>query len=400
MRVLLLVDCYLPSTRSSAKLIHDLARELRRRGHEPVVAAPADGLDRPSLLAEEDGVTVLRVRSGRVKDVPRLLRGINEWRLSSVMWRRARAFFEAHPAGLIVSYSPTIFFGALVARLKALWGCPAYLVLRDIFPQWAVDAGVLRRGGPAHRFFRRKELEQYRAADVIGVQSPANLRYFAEARLDREQRLEVLYNWTTLAEPDVPRTDYRRRLGLEGRVVFFYGGNIGVAQDMDNLLRLASRLARREEARFLLVGSGSEVPRLAAEIAKRGLTNVTQHPAVGQRDYLGMLSEFDVGLITLDRDLRTQNYPGKLLGYLYFGLPVLASINPGNDLGEILEQHGAGLVSINGEDELFRLHAERLAGDAELRREMGRRGRRLLETTFSVERAAAQILAAAKGKAR
>ena len=106
-----------------------------------------------------------------------------------------------------------------------------------------------------------------------------------------------------------------------------------------------------------------------------------------------MLSEFDVGLISLDRGLRTQNFPGKLLGYMYHAMPILASINPGNDLKEILEGQQAGLVCMNGEDELFAAHARRLVRDENCRRQLGKNSRTLLENTFSVSRAAGQILA-------
>ena len=105
-----------------------------------------------------------------------------------------------------------------------------------------------------------------------------------------------------------------------------------------------------------------------------------------------MLSEFDVGLLSLDRNLRTQNFPGKLLGYMYHSMPTLASINPGNDLKEILEDHNAGFVCINGEDSLLVSCARRLASNAQLRCEMGLNARALLESTFSVSRAATQIL--------
>ncbi|MCP4375588.1 MAG: glycosyltransferase family 4 protein, partial [bacterium] len=181
-------------------------------------------------------------------------------------------------------------------------------------------------------------------------------------------------------------------LGLEGKVVFFYGGNIGVAQDMDNIIRLADGLRDLPQAHFLLVGEGSEVARLEELIQARGLENIQILPAVGQKEYLGMLSEFDVGLISLAGNLTTQNIPGKLLGYMYYSIPVLASINPGNDLKEMLESHHAGLVSLNGNDSELLEQARSLAEDCELRKTMGTNSRRLLEDTFSVEKAAGQII--------
>ena len=391
MRIMLLVDCYLPSAKSSAKLVHDLGIEFRDQGHSVTIVAPDDSLSSAHRVSVEDEMKVLRVRTRQIKGAPRVLRAWQELRLSSTIWRHGRDYFRDNPCDLIVFYSPTIFFSGLVRRLKAEWSCPAYLVLRDIFPQWAIDAGVLREGLIA-RFFRYHEQQQYAVADCIGVQSPANLDYFHKDLQPRFPRLEVLYNWTTLQEPNIAQTNCRAQWGLEGKVVFFYGGNMGVAQEMNNLLQLAERLRNEPQAHFLFVGEGSEVPRLQRVIAEKKLTNVSLRPAVSQTEYLGLLAEFDVGLISLDRQLRTQNFPGKLLGYLYHQLPVLASINPGNDLGPLLEAKLAGLVSVNGDDGLLAENALRLARSPELRGQLGRNGRCLLESTFSVTQAANQIL--------
>jgi len=389
---MLLVVYYLPSAIASAKMIHDLAAEFLRLGHEPVVVAPDENISLETEVSVENGIKVLRVRSGKIKNAPRILRGINEARLSDIIWKRGKHFFRNNPCDLIIYYSPTIFFGTLVKRLKNLFSCPSYLILRDIFPQWALDAGVLKPG-IIYNYFKLKEKQQHEAADVIGVQSPANYRYFEARGLVKKYRFEVLYNWTALVEDNVPPGTNRQRLGLEGKVVFFYGGNIGVAQDIDNLVRLAINLRNETKAYFLLVGDGSEVSRLRSEIMKNGMTNIVIHDSVSQEEYLSMLSEFDVGLISLDRGLKTQNFPGKLLGYLYYGMPVLASINQGNDLKDVLEEANAGLVCENGYDELFASNARKLIADENLRSQIGKNARNLLEKNFSVSRAAEQILA-------
>ncbi len=392
MRILLLVDSCFPSKRSSAKHMRDLAIEFTRQGHDVTLAAPDPASKERFSVADEAGFTALRFSSGRLKGAGRVFRTINEWRLSSSMWSAGKGYFRDHPCDLIVSYSPTIFLGALLHRLKRLWSCPVFLILRDIFPQWTVDAGVLREGSPILRFFRSKERLQYDACDVIAVQSPANLRYFADSGLDQRYTLDVLYNWAVPDEPDVPQTNFRSELGLEGKVVLFFGGNLGVQQDMANLVRLADHLRGEDDIRILLIGEGSETERIERQIENRSLDNLILRPAVDQTTYLGLVREFDVGLITLDRRLRHQNFPGKLFSYFASSKPVLASINPGNDLRDILERHEAGLVCENGEDDTLRANALRLARDPALRARMGANGRALLESEFSVSRAADRIL--------
>jgi len=392
-RILLLVGRYLPSITSSAKLAHDLATAIRDQGHEIIVASPDPDITTRISVREEEGIQVLRVRTGQLKSASLVVRGINESLLSSVMWRAGKRFFLEHPCDLIIFYSPTIFWSGLVRALVRRWHCPTYMILRDIFPRWAVDAGIMRRHSAPYNFFRYKELQQYKVADVIGVQSPANLRYFQHQWWSPRGRLEVLYNWMRVAPMALPDSGHRERLGLAGKTVFFYGGNIGVAQDMDNILRLAGSLLDDESIHFLLVGDGSESQRLQAAVRDQRLVNVTIHPGVSQEKYHEMLSEFDVGLITLDRKLKTQNFPGKLLSYLYFGLPVLASINSGNDLREAIEENNAGMVCINGDDPGFRELTLELAHDAALRKTLGQAGKILLRQKFSAEVAAEQILA-------
>jgi glycosyltransferase involved in cell wall biosynthesis len=389
-RVLLLVDCYLPSRKAQAKLIHDLGVEFRNQGDEVVVLTSDDTIARSLDLGYEDGLTVARVRTGQVKGARHVLRALREETLSLRMWVAARQFLSARPCDLIVYYSPTIFFGALVRRLKRLWRCPAYLVLRDIFPKWAVDAGVLRKG-LAYRFLRHRELQSYAAADIIGVQSPGNLEYFRSELPEHPYRLDILHNWGALDEGVLPNLRFRERLGLQDKVIFFYGGNIGVAQDMDNLLRLAESLHSDQRAFFLLAGEGSEVERLQALVADKQLANVRIHPALDQREYLSLLSEVDVGLISLARNLTTENYPGKMLGYMYASLPMLASLNPKNDLAGLLDRYAAGLWCRNGEDQRLLDHARRLLEDANLRRQLGANGRKLLAEQFSATAAVEQI---------
>ncbi len=395
MRILLLIQYYFPNTQSCAQLMRDLAEELRDLGHKVILVAPDDSLADGRTIADEEGVTVVRVPSPPFRGTSRPMRAWNEWRLPATVWRGAGDFLRAHPCELIVSYSPPILFAPLVRRLKRLWGCPNYLVLRDIFPKWAVDAGVIRAGGPAHRLFRRYERALYATADTIGVMSERNLDYFAAEGPEVGCRVEVLYNWARSRGQTIAPTRYRQELGLEDRVVFLYGGNLGVAQDPAMIVRLAAAFGDEPRPFFLLVGDGSEAGALKAEAERLGLDNLRFLPPVDHATYLGMVSEFDVGLITLNRSLETHNFPSKMHDFMYCRKPILAALNPGNDLRPLLERSDAGLVCWSGDDEELGARARRLSADTDLRRRLGENGRTILETLFSPARAAGQILALA-----
>jgi O26-antigen biosynthesis N-acetyl-L-fucosamine transferase len=392
MRILYLVDSYYPDIRSPSRLSHDLTVELAAQGHEVTLLTPAPHID--AAVAEEraEGVRVVRVRTGAIKGASRLARGINETRLSATTWRQAKHLLSEQRHDLIVSYSPTIFFGALVARLKRLWRCPSYLILRDLFPQWTAHTGILSERSLIYRYFARKAEQHYAAADVIGVQSLGDLGFFR----GRPHRVEVLYNWFR-PEPAASYSGqnighWRDRLGLRHRFIFFYGGNIGVAQNLDLLLRLAEDLRDRPRAFVLMVGDGSESDRLGAEIRRRGLDNVALRPSVTEREYFALLREIDVGVLSLDPRLRNSNLPAKMLGYMASGKPILAALNAGHELFDLLGRTGAGLCALGTDHPTLLAHARRLLDDGESAGRMGRAARALLSDRFSADAAARQIV--------
>jgi len=143
----------------------------------------------------------------------------------------------------VVWYSPTIFLGPLANALKKSSACRSYLIVRDIFPEWAVDMGLMERGLP-YRFFKAIERYQYSVANVIGVQTQGNSPYFDAWAKQDGRRVEVLQNWLADA-PDVGSSVSVADGPLAGRTVFVYAGNMGVAQGMDVLIDLAESLQHR-----------------------------------------------------------------------------------------------------------------------------------------------------------
>ncbi|MSP50815.1 MAG: glycosyltransferase WbuB [Alphaproteobacteria bacterium] len=390
MRVLLLVDSYYPEIRSAPKLIRELAEAIHASGHQVTILAPSAQLDREFSIEDTPTISIARVLVPRTKGRTKPLRALIEVLLSTIIWRHAKLFLQSTRHDLIVFYSPTIFFSPLVARLKQLWSCPAYLVLRDIFPQWAAEIGVLSRRSPIYAFFTYAAKKQYLIADRIGVQSPGDIPSLSAWR----GKVEVLYNWSA-SRPATHQSlvGWRERLQLGDRFVFFFGGNIGSAQEPVSILRLAQRLQDRRDIAFLLVGDGDHVPLLRRQIATLRLDNVRLLPTMPEPDYFALLSEINVGVVSLHPNLRTHNIPAKFLGYLAAGKAVLARLNRGHDLVDIFATYGVGLCCVSGDDDAFCDAALRLANHRQATQQMGSNGLSLLRTLFSPEQAARQILA-------
>lgn len=390
MRLLLVADTYPPARISGALQMRDLAHALAAQGHRPLVLTPLAAAGATAGLQAEEGVQVLRVPAPRTKDVPYWRRSLAELALPWVLLRglRRSVLREERWDG-VVWYSPTIFLGPLVRAIKRRHGCPGYLIVRDLFPDWAADAGVLRRGGLPYRAFKTVERYQYRQADVIGVQTPSNAPLVARDA-PPAARIDVLHNW--LARPAAADAVSPPLPGaLQGRINFVYAGNMGVAQDMDAFVALARRLQARADIGFLFVGRGSETARLKR--AAETLPNLRVLDEIAPEALSALLAQCHVGIIALDPRHGTHNIPGKLLTYLHAGLPVLARANPHNDLHALIAEAGVG-ASIAGDapDELLAA-ASFLASDPAVRAAMGRAGQALAERLFSPRAAAVQVAA-------
>lgn len=392
MRITILADSYLPQATSCAHQIRDLAVALTGMGIEVIVAAPAQGIKSKAEIIRDSGITVARVRTNDFKNAALPLRAWAERRLPSLMWSRLGGFFRQNPCQMICTYAPSIFWAPLIRKLKRLWGTSAYLILRDIFPQWALDLGLLKPGGPALAYLRKVEAKLYNSVDAIGVQSPANLNYFSKLAYSPSARLEVLYNWGPAASTETEPSASTSTSAAGDKVVLVSGGSLGVAQDGGNLLRLAAALSEIPGIEFLMIDEGRQTEGLKIAAARLKLHNIKWHPSLERDAYQSLLAQCHIGLISLDRRLSVHNFPGRLISYLAVGLPVLASINPGNDLAQALEDSGAGMVVENGQDQELAEAAKVLCQDPDMRIKMGARGRRLLETRFSVDNTANQIL--------
>lgn len=395
MRIAILPDAYLPEgTLNHAKMMHELAVELSKRGHEVIVITPASTeqlvlIDRYEL----DGVDVWKFRCRPMRGVSHIKRAINETLLSWFAYRAIKKTGLDAKFDLIINYAPTIFFGPLVCWLKGK-GAFVYLVLRDFFPQWAIDEGLIKRGSLVERYFRFFERLNYRQSNMIALQSPANLPVFDEITGPYEYPSEVLFNWASPVK-QVDETfgkSFVESHGLANKFVFFYGGNIGHAQDIPYILRLAKAISGFADVHFVIVGQGDQFQMIADLISEYGLINTTLAPSVSQDEYRSLLTQVDVGLFTLARSHRAHNFPGKVLGYLAAGLPVLGAVNEGNDLIEVVNESGVGYVSVNGDFNCFKASALNLYHDHKARELMMSSSRRLLADKFSVVAAADQIL--------
>jgi len=397
MRLVLIADTFPPLWTSGAVQLRDLSREFLRQHHTLTILLPAPDLEVPWRIETIDGTQVLRLKAPRTKDVGYMRRTVSELVMPFAMLRQLRNSPLANERwDGVVWYAPSIFHGPLVNALKVSSACKSYLILRDIFPDWAVDVGLMGRGLP-YRFFDAVARYQYSVADIIGVQTPGNKGYFERWRQKSGRTLEVLPNW--LDKPAQARCSIRvDETPLVGRKVFVYAGNMGVAQGMEILVDLADKLRSRSDVGFLFVGRGSKVAWLKSSVQARKIDNVVFFDEIHPDEIPDLCNQCCAGIVVLDPRHKSHNIPGKFLTYMQNGMPVLANVNVGNDLAQLIRDEGVGQVIENNQVDDLLLRANMLLTQIEADSRLSNRCYSLFEREFAVTKTVNQIVTALSAK--
>lgn len=395
MRILLLTSYFPPEIGSASHLFHDVGAALVERGHEvevitgiPSYHAKERGRARRPISQESmSGMDITRVWVPQIaRDTPA---GRGFWQLASAVAFGVAAFRRQRPDVALV-YSPPLTLGLTALLLRLIRRVPFVINVQDLFPQSAIDLGVLRQPSliKAARWLERF---LYSRAGALSFHSRGNLEHAVGVGADRS-KCEVVHNCVDTAhlESEYDSTHYKGELGLDGRFIASFAGVMGYSQDLDVILETAKMFEDDGEVAFLLVGDGVEKERLVAKADSMDLPNVVWMPMQPRGRYPRILHSSDVCLTTLEAEVKTPVVPSKIISAMAAGRPVIAALDPNGDAPALIQEVGCG-VAIAPEDPVALADAiSLLRAEPDLREKMGSEGRRFAEEHCSPESVAAQ----------
>jgi glycosyltransferase involved in cell wall biosynthesis len=391
MKIAIITDTFPPLRTSGAVQLRDLSREFVRQGHAVSVLLPETNQHENWRLEEIGGLQVLRLKAPKSKDIGYVRRTLAELAMPFFMLKNMRkSSLALDQWDGVVWYSPSIFHGPLVSALKKSSSCKSYLIIRDIFPEWAVDMGLMGRGLP-YRFFSAIARYQYGVADTIGIQTSGNSIYFRSWSQYPNRKLEILQNWLGRSA-NVPCSLKVHETHLIGRKVIVYAGNMGVAQGLDVFIDLATKVKNRHDVGFLFVGRGSEAARLRTKAQVLKLENLVFFDEIDPDEIPELYAQCKAGIVALDPRHKSHNIPGKFLTYMQNGLPVLANVNSGNDLSLMIRKEQVGYVCESNRIEELQDSLEKLLLQIETDSQISNRCKHLFDREFAVETKVKQIV--------
>ena len=378
-----------PSPEKNSTIYTDLIEGLNECGHEIIVVASDDKSNvNKTKINIEKNITVLRVKAGKMYDVSLIEKGVSILTLRHYLINAIKKFLKHEKFDFILFESPPVTMSNVVDWAMKYFKCPSYLMLKDIFPQNAVDIGIIKKGSILYRYFRNKEKKLYRIASIIGCMSEANKDYILKHNpWLNKKKVEIFPNTKNIRYFGSKPKNFtmRRKYGIpEDTIVAVYGGNMGKPQGLDFLLDIMIQIKERKDIFLLLVGRGTERNRIRNYIKQNALKNVLLVDNLPRDEYETLITECDIGLIFLDKRFTIPNFPSRVLSYFEYRLPVLAATDSNTDFRNMIEDAKAGFWVQAGDIDNFIKKLDILIKDDKLRQRMGKAGREYLEKNYHV----------------
>lgn len=376
-KILFLALAY-PKIPKSSNLYTDLMEEFRDQGHEVFIVAPAVNDSEVGLINEE-GISVIRVKTLPLLNVNPIKKGIANVLLPYQYKKAIKKYFKSDSLDLIIMPTPPISLVDVASWLKKKYHSKLYLILRDIFPQNAVDLGLLKKGGLLYNFFRKKEQLLNDVADEIGCMSQGNIDYVVRHNPNvKKEKLHLLPNWQKeMPQFDGDKIALRKKYNFDDNFVIIFGGNIGLPQKLENILAVAELYQPDDKVLFFIVGQGTEKTKIESLVREKNLKNVVIKNSLPREDYQNIISVADCGLISLHEDFTIPNIPSKSLSYFNAKIPILAAIDENTDYGiHIQDEVKAGVWAPSNKPNLIKEKIDLLRTNPQLCNEMGENGYR------------------------
>lgn len=332
----------------------DLLRKFKEEGHNVCVVSPIERREKKkSYKIVEDGSAIMKVKTLNLQKTNIIEKGVGTILIENQYLKEIKKHTQNIKFDLVLYSTPPITFSKVIQYIKKRDNAYSYLLLKDIFPQNAVDMNMMKENGILHRYFKKKEKYLYEISDTIGCMSPANKEYIlkynkyinsAKAEVN-PNTISPMEEVKTVEEKENIRNKYN--LPLDKKILL-YGGNLGLPQGIDFLLETIAG-NKENNAFFLIVGSGTVFEKVRKWFEEKLPENAKLLSAIPKADYDLLLNACDIGLIFLNKNFTIPNFPSRLLSYLEMRMPVIAATDTSTDMGKIIEDAKCGKWVLSGD---------------------------------------------------
>ncbi len=370
-------------------IYHDLLNEFISEKHSVFIVTPIERRNKKkTFLTKEGNATLLNVQTLNLTKTNVVEKGLGQILVERQFLKAIKKNFKDVTFDLVLYSTPPITFSKVISYIKNKDKAYSYLLLKDIFPQNAVDMKMIKKNSLIHRYFKKKEKNLYVLSDTIGCMSEANRAFILKHHPEiSPKKVEVNPN---SIQPVFIEYDQEEKQAIKkkyniptDKTIFVYGGNLGVPQGVDFLIEVISQM-KVTKAHILVVGSGTQFKKLENWFGINKPNHATLLAGLPKTEYDSLLAACDVGMIFLHKDFTIPNFPSRLLAYLEMKKPVLAATDVNTDIGEVIEKAKCGYWVEAGDNNNIQDKIAQLC-NSDLK-DLGNNGWNLLNREYLVQR--------------
>jgi len=329
----------------------DLMSEFVDHEHRVFIISPIEKKNwkiRSTVVSNK--YTIIKPKIGNIQKTNILEKGISTIFLESNFLKIIKKNFANISFDLIIYSTPPVTFANCIKYVKKRDKAISYLLLKDIFPQNAIDLGILKKTGikgMIYKFFKNKEKKLYQNSDYIGCMSEANRNYILynyryinheKIEINPNSEREYINEFQSIAMENILDKYKIPKL----KKLLIYGGNLGKPQGVDFIKKCIIDNEKSNDVFIIIVGSGTEYHKIENCILILDLKNTKLFPAMSKNEYEQLVACSDVGLVFLDSRFTIPNFPSRILTYMKNKKPILIASDNATDLGIIAKENGFG----------------------------------------------------------
>ncbi|WP_310556228.1 glycosyltransferase family 4 protein [Flavobacterium sp.] len=368
-------------------IYQDLLRKFVNEGHNVTIVTPMERRKKVATNLKEVGnVKLLQVKTLNIQKTNVLEKGIGTLAIEYQYLAAIKKYLSDSKFDLVLYSTPPITFYKVIHFIKKRDNAFAYLLLKDIFPQNAVDMKMIKAGSLLHKMFVKKEKKLYQISDAIGCMSQANVDFVLQHNQEiKAEKVEVNPNSIEpkfIEYSDNEKKEIRAKYDLPlDKKILVYGGNLGKPQGLEFLLETIEKIAI-ENIFYLIVGNGTEFDKVEKWFSNNDPRNAKLIQSLPKKDYDLLLGACDIGLIFLHKDFIIPNFPSRLLSYLEMKMPVIAATDVNSDIGKVIEEANCGVWVATGAIDEMKTAIQNCIANTDM---MGENAKKLLLEEYHIE---------------
>lgn len=336
MRYLIISDCFYPENKSISRHIYDLLKEISNQNDHAVLIFPKNKKIKNDKNLNIKNIKYIPIEIKGIKSKNFLIRGLKELILPFkflFLLRKKKIKIDK-----IIVFSPSIFFGLIFHNLKIIYKCKILLIIRDIFPDWYIQKNRWQILNPLIWIAKMISKIQYKNTDIIATQSKYDQKILKI--YNAKKKIIIIYNWLT-------KKFIKRKIKKDKICKFVFAGTIGPAQNWERIIKAINILHNKNLIfKIYFIGNGTKLEFLKFRLKELiNREKVYFADTINEDKFTKYISRFNVGIISLDQKILFNNFPGKFYSYLESNLPILADINPSQEISEIIKKNKLGLIS-------------------------------------------------------